>query len=514
MILLVGFVKLPGAAPHVIYNTTPESLGAVMGKLSSYFGVAGAFLATIGALVLLWYAGSISIYIRIVLAFAALIISGLAIQRILKLEGYGGLYMIGSRKGLKTIDAVSKKHRKFWDAMAMWGLTLGFGLMAYPLMKGKIDKRVFVFGIISIAFMAIFIQPYLSVAFQFINMPRLQSAVSSQASSLQQEASLLSYAVLAVTVVFGFSGYIFASILANAASILIGIAQFLISYSSGVTNVSTLTDQIPGIAPIIPGWNIPLIAGLASLAILLAVHEFSHGVLSRMAKVKLKSIGLLLFGIIPIGGYVEPDERMVKRLDNIKQTKIFSAGIAANFIATIFFFALLFLVLSYVVPHAYPYGVVVTGTVPGYPANGVLKSGMQILKWKGVAINNISDLVSAGIQSKPNSTISVVTDSGAFMFNTVPQTGNSSRGVIGVELGYEPIIKTPYAKTVYFVYTLLALSMLLNFLVAVVNLLPIPGFDGWRIYAANIKSRKFVLFLAALIVAGIAINALPWLFYI
>ena len=56
--------------------------------------------------------------------------------------------------------------------------------------------------------------------------------------------------------------------------------------------------------------------------------------------------------------------------------------------------------------------------------------------------------------------------------------------------------------------------MLLNFLVAVVNLLPIPGLDGYRIYVVNIKNKKFVSLLIALIVAGIVINALPWLFYI
>jgi membrane-associated protease RseP (regulator of RpoE activity) len=485
-----------------------------MKKLDSRVGVAGVFLATVGALILLYFAGSLSIYLRVALAFAALMISGLAIQRVMGLDGGYGLYMVGSKKGLKTIDAVSKNHRKFWDAMAIWGLTLGFGLLAYPLLKGRIDRRVFALGILSTIFIAIFVQPYFSVAFQFINMPKLQTAVSSQASSLQSEAGLIAYALLALTVIFGFSGYIFVSILANAASILIGIAQFLISFSSGVTNTSTLSNQIPGIAPIIPGWNIPLVAGIASLAMLLIINEFSHGVLSRMAKVKLKSIGLLLFGIIPIGGYVEPDEKMVKRLDSQKQTRIFSAGIAANFMATIFFFALLFLVLNYIAPHAYPYGVVVTGTTLGYPANGVLKVGMQILQWKGIAINNISDLVRAGIQSKPGSAVLVVTDSGAFVFNAVPQAGNSSRGVIGVELGYQPVIKTPYAKAVYFIYTLLALSMLLNFLVAVVNLLPIPGFDGWRIYQANIKSKKFVLFLAAVVVAGIVINALPWLFYV
>ena len=485
-----------------------------MGKTKTYVGVAGIFLAAVVALALLYFADSFSIYTRIALALVALVFSGLAVQEAMELDGGYGLYMMGSKGGLNTIDTVSKSHRKFWDAMAIWGLTLGFGLLTYPLLKGRVDRRVFALGILSTILIVVFVQPYLSVAFQFINMPKLQSAVAGQASSLQQEANIISYALLALTVVFGFSGYVFVSILANAASILIGVAQFLVSYASGVTNVSTLSNQVPGIAPIIPGFNIPLVAGVVSLAILLVVHEFSHGVLSRIAKVKLKSIGILLFGIIPIGAYVEPDERMIKKLGSLKQTKIFSAGIAANFIATIFFFALLFVVMNYVAPHAYSNGVVITGTTPGYPANGVLKAGMQILEWKGIAIANLSSLAGAGISSKPNDIISVVTDAGNFTFTAVPEVGNSSRGVIGIQLGYQPIIKTLYAKAVYFIFTLLALSMLLNFLVAVVNLLPIPGFDGWRIYAANIKSKRFLRFVTALIVAGLAINALPWLFYI
>jgi membrane-associated protease RseP (regulator of RpoE activity) len=204
----------------------------------------------------------------------------------------------------------------------------------------------------------------------------------------------------------------------------------------------------------------------------------------------------------------------VKRLGSLKQTWIFSSGVAANFITAIVFFALLLLLLNYVVPYAYQYGIVVTGTIAGYPANGVLKDGMQILQWNGRSISNISSLVAAGAQDRPNSTIYVATDSGNFSFRVVPLQGNASKGIIGVNLGYQPIIRTPYAKSVYFIFTLIALSMLLNFLVAVVNLLPVPGFDGWRIYKANIKSKKLVRFAAALVVAGLIINALPWLFYI
>ena len=63
----------------------------------------------------------------------------------------------------------------------------------------------------------------------------------------------------------------------------------------------TIANQA-GVAPIIPGVDIPLFAGIISIAILLIIHEFSHGILAKKAKVKLKEIGLLVFGFIPIGG--------------------------------------------------------------------------------------------------------------------------------------------------------------------------------------------------------------------
>jgi Zn-dependent protease len=57
----------------------------------------------------------------------------------------------------------------------------------------------------------------------------------------------------------------------------------------------------------------------------------------------------------------------------------------------------------------------------------------------------------------------------------------------------------------------IGLSFLLNFLVAVVNLLPIPGFDGWQVYRTKVKNAKYLNLLAALILVALVINALPWI---
>ena len=51
-----------------------------------------------------------------------------------------------------------------------------------------------------------------------------------------------------------------------------------------------------------------------------------------------------------------------------------------------------------------------------------------------------------------------------------------------------------------------------NFFIAVVNLLPVPGLDGWRIYKTNIKNKKFINLLTILIIFAIIVNILPWFF--
>ena len=72
--------------------------------------------------------------------------------------------------------------------------------------------------------------------------------------------------------------------------------------------------ETPSISLIIPGVEIPgstifipFVSGIIALATCLIVHEFSHGVISISEKISIKSIGLLLFAIIP-GAFVEPDE--------------------------------------------------------------------------------------------------------------------------------------------------------------------------------------------------------------
>jgi membrane-associated protease RseP (regulator of RpoE activity) len=92
---------------------------------------------------------------------------------------------------------------------------------------------------------------------------------------------------------------------------------------------------LPGINPVIP-----LGYGVAALAIAVVVHEFCHGILARVAKVKLKALGLLFFAA-PIGAFVEPDEEEMIAMRRIDRMRLYAVGPASN-ITLAFLFALLF----------------------------------------------------------------------------------------------------------------------------------------------------------------------------
>jgi membrane-associated protease RseP (regulator of RpoE activity) len=480
-------------------------------KTKSRIAEAAAFvlLALVASYVLV-ISTAVSFIVRAVMAIIVFAAAGMGIKRALSLTGSSGLYLLAGKRGLSFIDRISKHNRAFWSSMAMWGFVLGFGVLSYPLMRGKLSKKLFAFGMLSLVVIFVFVAPYLGYALQFINISMIQGSVSTTAPT---HTSILTYVLGAVTALFGFSGFAILSMLYSAANIIGSIGSYTVGVLSGVQGAS-LSGQVPGVVPIIPGIDIPLVAGIISLVILLTVHELSHGILSRLSRVRLKSMGLLMFGILPIGAFVEPDDKMIKRLAPHQQISIFSAGVAANFVAMLVFFVLMMFIMLYVAPTTYKYGVFITATTPGYPAYNVISVGSQVFKWNGQNVSNISTLDSAASADLPGRPVTVVTSTGTYTLTAVQSPSNSTKGLIGVDLGYTPIVKGPVASAVYFLYTLFALSMLLNFLVAVFNLLPIPGLDGWSIYNASIKNKRLLRCITALVLLVIAINALPWIFYL
>jgi membrane-associated protease RseP (regulator of RpoE activity) len=80
----------------------------------------------------------------------------------------------------------------------------------------------------------------------------------------------------------------------------------------------------------------------------MVVHEFAHGILSRVEDIRVKSMGIVML-LVPIAAFVEPDddelfgsEKQPAKASRLARVRILSAGVIANFITAAVAMALFF----------------------------------------------------------------------------------------------------------------------------------------------------------------------------
>jgi membrane-associated protease RseP (regulator of RpoE activity) len=81
--------------------------------------------------------------------------------------------------------------------------------------------------------------------------------------------------------------------------------------------------NVPGAAIFIPLWV------LVPLFIVVLIHEAGHGVVAKAFGVPIKHTGIVFFGPLA-GAFVEPDEKKLKKADDIVRFSVFAAGPFAN----------------------------------------------------------------------------------------------------------------------------------------------------------------------------------------
>jgi len=123
---------------------------------------------------------------------------------------------------------------------------------------------------------------------------------------------------------------------------------------------------IPGLNEFVPS----TFAVWFAFILTLVIHEFGHAILCRVEKIKISSMGLLML-VIPIGAFVEPDEKEVTEATSGGRLRMYGAGIANNIIIGLLCFWLLTVSIGFVTPINEP---VVGGVYQGYPA---AKAGVQ-----------------------------------------------------------------------------------------------------------------------------------------
>ncbi|MFH0868160.1 MAG: site-2 protease family protein [Candidatus Woesearchaeota archaeon] len=249
-----------------------------------------------------------------------------------------------------------------------------------------------------------------------------------------------------------------------------------------------------GASPVIPGLPIagtgivfPLITGWIVLAIIIVVHEFSHGIVARVYKIRVKNSGMAFFGPL-LGAFVEPDEKKLSEERDIVQHSVFAAGPFANFLTV---GVVLLLILTIFNPAASALTIstgVIVYSQPGFPAE---KAGMGnntlITGINGEDVSTIDDFQRIMKDIKPNTTVNLKSNVTKYAITATESPDDKSQGYIGVwimgnnlRLRNDNSLNQILFSIVSWFGQMLGWLSFLSLNIGMINLLPIFITDGAR----------------------------------
>ena len=199
---------------------------------------------------------------------------------------------------------------------------------------------------------------------------------------------------------------------------------------------------------LLPGLNplIPFVYGIIGIVIAVVIHEGTHGVIARRLGLPVKSTGLLFFLIVPIGAFVEIDEKLIQKAKFRDSGRIMAGGPGSNIVVALIALAVLLLIIGGLVPAQFN-GVKVQSIVqptstqasPAYMLflEHHLQAGDVIVAVNGTKINSLENLSSYLANTHPNESLVLsIEHSGqlnnySVMLAKYP-AANVTRGFIGI----------------------------------------------------------------------------------
>jgi len=438
--------------------------------------------------------------------------------------------MIKTKRFVKIIIDISH-HAKWFEKICLLGLFIGFGLVGIDYWKArKVGgwKRILILGISALV-LGFFFAYVCSILF-----------------SIPALAPLFIPCLIAF-VILGFGGM--------SLAMLIGYGVL------AVQGLFIAKQLCPSVAPVLPGVPIPglgvpipLIAWV-SLAMVLIIHECSHGIMMAYYKEKIKSVGLLMAGIFPLGAFVEQDDKTFNKLEDKKALMVLSAGSSSN-LFTLILSVLFIIVFSFALtPFAPTFekefnkaydGVKINsveekvsfcGIDANAPAKGKLFPGDIVKQVNGIDVNSISGVNKEFVKSKGDINFLVqrinIDTNKLYDVNVsvIPfRFEDLNIKKIGAEFeaiptGYQPPIGIVVAQTlITLIAQILLFFAVISFAAGSFNYFPADPFDGGRMakimlapYFAFLgfnkkETHKFIgrLFIWLLIIS-LTLNMIPYL---
>jgi len=165
-------------------------------------------------------------------------------------------------------------------------------------------------------------------------------------------------------------GWLMLVLMPIAGAVALYVVAFLVSALYFSPQSQQLVSNVRTISPLanflLPGIN-PYLPLSVWLAIIVAVfiHEASHGIVARNVGMKVKAAGVVILGFLPIGAFVEVDDKELKQSKSRDSLRVLAAGSGINFVVGIACLLLLILTVSTMTPAVKGAGIY--GVVPDSP---------------------------------------------------------------------------------------------------------------------------------------------------
>jgi membrane-associated protease RseP (regulator of RpoE activity) len=280
-------------------------------------------------------------------------------------------------------------------------------------------------------------------------------------------------------------------------SIIIGIIAsfigmgFLIQFTLRLQRVfGIVLPTIAGFKYPGPVISIPFWYWIVSIFIIIASHETMHAIYSRAENVPIKNYGILLLFLLPIGAFVDPDMKVVKKLKTIKKLRIFSAGSFGNFLVCALIFFLFFASIKITDNLIESVGIRFESTIPDTPAAQIGLRGI-IYKIDNQTIKNRIDLIKFLNKTIPGENITIFTTEGKFELTTIENPEVKGKAFIGIsniseiykfKLFFNGYVPEGIIESLFIWYRFLYWVSILSLGVGIANLLPMKPFDGGYIF--------------------------------
>ena len=181
--------------------------------------------------------------------------------------------------------------------------------------------------------------------------------------------------------------------------------------------------------------------GWLAIVCAIVVHEGAHGIIARNRGLTVKSSGLLFFLVIPIGAFVDVDEKQIEKAKPKDSLRVMAAGVAGNVVVAVACLLAVLVIVNGLTPVVN--GVYVSTVIEGMPAEaaGLLPEDVFV-SIDNVPIANFEELDEFLSNKSPGDTIQVSvvrgTDWGEQFSTSIiltESTETEGKAVMGVRVG-------------------------------------------------------------------------------